>query len=627
MRYCVVTTWILILFLAVAKNSFAEADKTVEPVGVVALANLLKTKGMISDEEYTMIRVQAAGGPASNTDLRTLVNLLQSKGSLSNEEAEAFLLGLNDKPLKVALADGVMAKNVTPLPEKEIKPVIEVLREQGALGTDEAAQIGERIGNKWNAADDDRIAPVDDEIDYVRTTLPKEIVLTGIALLRQQAVINDEETERIRNRFLRKHYLEQVAGSIDLNMRRNVVAQVAEKIIPIPDWTKRIKINGDFRLRLEGVFYDGNGGGFDTGNGIFVRPDKPTEILNSSVDRLQMRIRARLAFVAKVNDQVEAGIGLATGNTTNPVSTNSTLGDSLNKKNFLVDLAYMKWTPLRAFTIWGGRFASPFYGSDLVWDPDINFDGLALSYKPQLTSTLSMFLTGGAFPIQEIELTSHDKWMYGGQIGVQYRNEKILTAKLAAALYQFENMTGRANDPSKPGEYDYTAPLFQQKGNTLFDIDPSTAIKTAYAARFRELNIGGSLDLGFWDPLRVVMTADYVNNIGYNSASVNALTGHNVKNETEGYQFGISVGNPKPRYLGQWKILVNYKYLESDAVVDAFTESDFHLGGTNAKGWIMGGDLGVGRNVWLSTRWLTTNEISGPPLAIDVLQFNLNTRF
>jgi hypothetical protein len=282
---------------------------------------------------------------------------------------------------------------------------------------------------------------------------------------------------------------------------------------------------------------------------------------------------------------------------------------------------------VKSLTLWGGRFASPWFGSDLVWDQDINFDGVAFTYKPQLTSTLSMFLTGGAFPIQEIELSSRDKWLYGGQLGLRYRDENRLTATIAAAIYDFENITGVPNDPSRPGANDFTAPLFQQKGNTLFDIDPSSTIKTAYAAEFRELNIGGSLDFGFWDPLRVVLMADYVNNIGYNRASVNFLTGHDVQKETEGYQFGITVGYPDTRDFGQWKVLANYKYLEADAVVDAFAESDFHLGGTNAKGWIVGGDLGVGKNVWLSTRWITTNEISGPPLAVDVFQFNVHARF
>jgi hypothetical protein len=74
-------------------------------------------------------------------------------------------------------------------------------------------------------------------------------------------------------------------------------------------------------------------------------------------------------------------------------------------------------------------------------------------------------------------------------------------------------------------------------------------------------------------------------------------------------------------------VSLNYKYLEADAVVDAFTDSDFHLGGTNAKGWILGVDIGLAKNYWIAAKWLTSNEVSGPPLAIDVLQFDINARF
>lgn len=62
-------------------------------------------------------------------------------------------------------------------------------------------------------------------------------------------------------------------------------------------------------------------------------------------------------------------------------------------------------------------------------------------------------------------------------------------------------------------------------------------------------------------------------------------------------------------------------------MIDAFTDPDFHLGGTNAKGWILGGDFGISRNFWLSLKWTTSNEISGPPLGIDSLFVDVNSRF
>ena len=46
-----------------------------------------------------------------------------------------------------------------------------------------------------------------------------------------------------------------------------------------------------------------------------------------------------------------------------------------------------------------------------------------------------------------------------------------------------------------------------------------------------------------------------------------------------------------------------------------FTDSDFRLGGTNAKGWVIGGNYGLAKNIWFTGRWLSANEITGPPYA------------
>jgi hypothetical protein len=76
-----------------------------------------------------------------------------------------------------------------------------------------------------------------------------------------------------------------------------------------------------------------------------------------------------------------------------------------------------------------------------------------------------------------------------------------------------------------------------------------------------------------------------------------------------------------------WQLSLAYRYLEKDAVLDAYTDSDFHLGGTNNKGFILGAQYGLGKNAWLSARWLSSNEISGLPLAVDVVQVFFNAKF
>jgi hypothetical protein len=153
-------------------------------------------------------------------------------------------------------------------------------------------------------------------------------------------------------------------------------------------------------------------------------------------------------------------------------------------------------------------------------------------------------------------------------------------------------------------------------------------VLTAYASEFKELNLIGTVDIGFWDPVHVVFLGDFVQNLGFDKPDVARRTGiPNPPQRTVGFQLGLTVGHPAIQEFGKWKVYLLYKYLGADAVVDAFTDSDFHLGGTNAKGWILGADVGLLKNTWATLRWMSSNEINGPKLAIDVLQLDLNVRF
>ena len=561
----------------------------VSPFGSVL--ELLRSKQIISDAEAKNL-AQRGGGAA---EARTLVELLKAKGVLSDAEAAK------------ALASQVPEAGDKVLPASQDAKFIAQLRERW-------------VKNKNRGRDfDEWFAGISD---------PEEI----IGRMRVMGAVSSAEADELMS-FYRDHYL---TGAISAalqtkeqdyleRVRKGVDWELDEKIKEKSkgEWNQRVKLGGDFRLRYEQDI-------FDPANGDFLNPSNPTQIMNSTTDRQSLKIRARLNVEAKVSDDFQVGIGLAsdTNRTSgSPVSTNATLGDSFNKKALALDKAFLKWSPDPSFSAWGGRFPSPWYSTDLVWDPDINFDGVALQYRPQLGTNLGLFFTTGIFPVQEVELSQHDKWLFGSQIGAQYGSSEALSAKLAVAWYDFANTVGQVNDAAQPGLKDWTAPAFQQKGNTLMDIDPSAAIKTAYASAFRELNLTGALDLGYWQPVHVVLAADYVNNLGFNRADVNARTGGNVKKETEGFQVGLSVGYPAVQELWDWKGVFAYKYLESDAVMDAFTDSDFHLGGTNAKGWIAGLDLGLAKDIWLSTRWFTADAISGPQLSIDVLHVNINAKF
>jgi hypothetical protein len=102
-----------------------------------------------------------------------------------------------------------------------------------------------------------------------------------------------------------------------------------------------------------------------------------------------------------------------------------------------------------------------------------------------------------------------------------------------------------------------------------------------------------------------------------------------------GYLAKIALGHHIVKRKGDWNASLAYRHLGSDATLDAFTNSDFGLGGTNNQGFILGGSYGWYDNTVLSARWMSANQIdsyapgSNPvtKLSVDTLQVDLAVRF
>ena len=95
--------------------------------------------------------------------------------------------------------------------------------------------------------------------------------------------------------------------------------------------------------------------------------------LNTVQNRQRTLIRARLSIIGQVNNDTEAGIRFTTGNSNSPISPNQTEATALNRNPVLIDRAYLNYHPTPWFKILAGRFASPWFATDLVWNRDLNF--------------------------------------------------------------------------------------------------------------------------------------------------------------------------------------------------------------------------------------------------------------
>ncbi|MBI5237021.1 MAG: putative porin [Deltaproteobacteria bacterium] len=518
---------------------------------------------------------------------------------------------------------------------QSVAALVDLLKRKNMISADEAARFTEQSVTR--AAGEKGAAVASETNDKELTEKIKRSVTEELMKGLQEQIkkqVQEElpgeikESEKERTEKITTSVTEELKKSLQEQVRREVQEELPREIKKVelaaaaPEWTRRIRFGGDIRLRYESDRFDKN-------NGDFAQPANPTQLMNTKIDQDYYRYRVRFGAEAQVNEQVDAVIRLSTGNTSNPVSTNTTLNDYMNKDSVLFDLAYLKWQPREFLTIYGGRMPNPWFSSDLVWDRDLNFEGLALSVRKPITESWVPFLTVGAFPLQQYDFSRKSKWLTAGQLGLERKSRKGIGARVGASYYNFRNITGVLNNPLNPGATDWTAPQFQQKGNTLFNISADPAVyKTALASEFKEFNLTGTLDIGLWDPYHIVLLGDYVKNLGFDKSDVARRTGNpNQPKQTAGYKIGMSVGYPTIQEAGQWKAYLHYRRLEADAVADAFTDSDFHLGGTNARGWILGGDYALSKNFWLTLRWLTANEISGPPLAIDVLQVDFTARF
>ena len=447
--------------------------------------------------------------------------------------------------------------------------------------------------------------------------------------------------------IVKEEIRKQVVAELEPQVTKNVVEQAHSEQwgVPgaLPDWVQRVRWSGDIRVRGQGdLFADENLPALDylaiNDRGGIDRAALGA-LANTTEDRERLRARLRLGIEAQLGYGWSLGARIATGNLRDPISTNQTLGNTGARYQTGFDLAYAKWygnssTGRHVFNATAGRIPNPWLGTDLVWDQDLTFEGVALNYRLGLMRddpySHFVFATLGAFPLQEVELSTSDKWLYGGQLGLEWKFSGGSRVRFGMAYYQYRNIVGQLNT-RESNLLDFTAPQFMQKGNTLFDIRntaDTSANLFALAADYRLADATLNFDWKVAPLYRLAFTADFVKNVGYDEAEVIARHPFNTdgRARTSGYQAELNFGSSAP-LNGSWHAFVGYRYLERDAVLDAFTDSDFHLGGTNAKGYFVGFDYGFTERVTARLRYLSANEIDGAPLGIDVLQLDLNAQF
>ena len=487
-------------------------------------------------------------------------------------------------------------------------------------------------------------------------------------------------------------------------------------------WPSRIELFGDVRFRYEFLGYgdsNDNTGAFPNFNAINTGAPFDTSGLlfspqyNADTDRNRFRLRFRLGGDIDLDDGWKAGFRIATGENNSPITTNQSIGlanqgqgGNFSKYAIWLDRAFLKYEvetgppgapaapepvadpkgpapapppprrmyPQAGLTVWAGRFDNPFLSTDIIYDEDLGFDGLALRGRIQLSDSIKPFLTAGAFPIfntdlnfssnQPAKFSSTDKYLYAVQAGTDLKFNQKITAKLAGAYYHFDGVEGKLSSPYTPlnaqdaGDTDNTRPSFAQKGNTyrpLRNIIPDatngfgTTNQFQYfglATPFRDVALSGRVDFNHFEPVQISLIGEYIKNTAFDKSAINEIAVNNrgpVARLPDGtadptgfgpfegtdvaWILGVKVGHPALERRGAWNALLSYRYVGSDAVIDGFNDSEFGGGGTNVKGFTVGANVALTPRVSLGFTWMSADQIAGPPLKTDVFQFDIRAKF
>jgi hypothetical protein len=320
-----------------------------------------------------------------------------------------------------------------------------------------------------------------------------------------------------------------------------------------PKWLEGLAMGGDFRLRYEGI-----------------------ERNEATRDRNRFRYRLRWKITKQISKDVELGFRFVPGSNTDPTATNQTLTGDFTYKNIFIDQAYAKYRPtflvenvpyLEKAEFAGGKFENPFAGasSSMVWDGDIMTEGFSESFEFSfLEKKLSPFITLGQFLLQENE-TLADSELYGFQGGLRWNPPGFSEAASvrvtnAVAYYEFSDYARNSNF--------IVSGTSLARGNTRFGTSTSLAagdfdvIQAYNEVKFKAAG------------LPVKLFSDFAMNVSDQT--------FNPDGRNFAYEYGITLGSAKKK--GDWDATWYYAYIEPNAVVGAFSESDFGMGHADKRG-------------------------------------------
>ena len=344
---------------------------------------------------------------------------------------------------------------------------------------------------------------------------------------------------------------------------------------------QRISWFGDMRLRYEIVDRASDNSTANDADG--------------HLDTDRARIRFRFGARAHVYEDLDFVFRLSTGGDTASTSGNTTLDGTFGNEAISLNLAYGSWEFMNGLIVQGGKVKNPFMKSEVVWDNDVNPEGLSQIYQQKLGDTTLQFIAG-QYIVEETDrknnIDSDDVILLAWQAQL-HQKTKAGKFKFAVAWYDYHHLTDQGSAITKQlgsGDGQRNSQVTGTDVNTTnmqtldFMADWSSPIGSKHGNLFYEYAVNTSAD---------------------------APAGNNTiaQDLDTAWQLGFKFGDKRVKKAGQWQIKTLYRVVQQDAVFYALTDSSFHQGGTNAKGIELGAKYAIRKGMQLGyTFFNTTNE-------------------
>ena len=350
-------------------------------------------------------------------------------------------------------------------------------------------------------------------------------------------------------------------GLIDDAQQTQILARhVAQRASApaVPGFLQGLEVSGDFRLRWEGFFFDGDARGIERSN------------------RSRVPYRLRIGLRKPLTDSLAVGLRLASGPSNvsgSPRSVNQSLGESpdFDSDPIRLDRAYLELAlPKTSFglvsRLEAGKTGNPFLWDRtpdfLVWDSDLQLEGGALRTSLDVNESLRLFGNAAVYVAEERDSDADPK-VFGAQLGASARLTESLEVGLRVSGYEWRSL----EEPAMP-----TTPTFIQRsmtgGNLIgaFDSRARLGESTVY------LKVSALAD---WP---VMLWASQVINF---TADPTIVGGIRAGEENDAFGFGIEAGDPT-RFI---RAGIGFFHVEANSVLGQFTDADPLDGRTNGEGF------------------------------------------